>query len=130
MIEEKRFTIMSSYLDMYTVFDEEKRMPLSSHEVERLLNVQHDKIYKLMDNLDYYKSKSASLETGLIQQERMNHKYCLKVKDTLQRAYDLSDESYVFGEDVGGGKYIGQHQRIAILRLLKNIAKELGVDLE
>ena len=95
-----------------------------------LLNKQNDEIESLRFDLDYYKTKCSSLETGLIWEERENYRYSKKVKDTLQSAYELSDKSLVFGEDVGGGKYIGQHQRIAILRLLKNLADELGVDLE
>lgn len=34
----KRFTMLSSYLGMYTIFDEKEGKPLSVHEVLELLN--------------------------------------------------------------------------------------------
>ena len=36
--ENKRFTILSSYLGMYIIFDEKEGKPLTAHEVVELLN--------------------------------------------------------------------------------------------
>jgi len=35
---EKRFTILSSYLGMYKIFDEKEGKPLTAYEVVELLN--------------------------------------------------------------------------------------------
>ena len=39
---DKRFTVLSSYLGMYKIFDEKEGKPLSAHEVVELLNKSND----------------------------------------------------------------------------------------
>ena len=61
---------------------------------------------------------------------REQNRYELKVKKTLQEAYELTKESYVYKPDKRSEIYIGQIQRLAILGILMKLADELGVELE
>ena len=49
-MEDERFTIMSSALGRYTVFDEYEKKPLDSREVKQLLNKQE----RVMGKIDGY----------------------------------------------------------------------------
>ena len=53
-MEDERFTIMSSVLGRYTVFDEYEKKPLNSREVEQLLNKQERVINNIMGKIDGY----------------------------------------------------------------------------
>ena len=57
---EKRFTVQSSYLGLYTIFDGKEMKPLSSRDCVDLLNAQHEEIQKLKSERDFYKEHCES----------------------------------------------------------------------
>ena len=48
---EKRFTVQSSYLGLYTIFDEKEMKPLSRRDCVDLLNAQHEKNEELKQDI-------------------------------------------------------------------------------
>lgn len=57
---EKRFSILSSYLGLYTVFDDKNGYPLSDYELLDLLNEQHETITDLTENLSVASNREIS----------------------------------------------------------------------
>lgn len=57
---EKRFSISSSYLGLYTVFDDKNGYPLSDYELLDLLNEQHETITDLTENLSVASNREIS----------------------------------------------------------------------
>ena len=53
---KKRFRILSSYLGLYSIFDDENAKPLSSYELIDLLNELHEENKQLKSQL-YYDEK-------------------------------------------------------------------------
>lgn len=66
-MKDERYTIMSSTLGKYTIFDEEEGKPLTAKEVTDLLNTQTHHTHQLLDEVYSYKKK---------------------VEETLQEAYN------------------------------------------
>lgn len=97
MTGNKRFWLNSDdglLNGIYNIFDEHN--VLDGNEIVELLNALYEENEQLKEELDYYKSKCASLETGLIQQERENHRL-KKTVDNL--AFQIDCFTSICNED-------------------------------
>ena len=65
---EKRFTVQSSYLGLYTIFDGKEMKPLSSRDCVDLLNAQHEENQRLKkaEILANYRGEMVGFATALL----------------------------------------------------------------
>ena len=97
-MSEKRFKISQGYNDRYCHDLQENKL-LKQYQAVKLMNIFNEKnneltqrINRMEDELNYFKAKCGSLETGLIQEERENHKLKEENKQLKYQNEMLSNE--------------------------------------
>lgn len=79
-------------------------------------------INRLEEELKYYKSKSASLETGLLDERRKNQQLYEENKELRNELFEVSKSYLIETADISDKLYLDDE--------IKELAKELRVDYE
>lgn len=79
-------------------------------------------INRLEEELKYYKSKSASLETGLLDERRKNQQLYEENKELRNELFEVSKSYLIETADISDKLYLADE--------IKELAKELRVDYE
>lgn len=116
MNKDKRFSVMSSYLGMYQIFDDKKREPLNSRKVLKLL----EKNEELKEEIDGLKRRNKKLNKLCI-------KYSVERSRLEEENKQLEKEDELFFKKVFD--ILLKYQDLFNREMADEVLEELGIEL-